>query len=318
MRKGLKVIDIVIVNYNSTDYLLKCLKSVYDSIGDISIRVFVYDNNSKNGVDRVSIAFPMVIFRKNPFNMGFGKAINKGIKQGTAPYVLVLNPDTIIQDGFFDSILQYIGNNPDTGIVGPKILNSDGSIQGSARAFPKPWMAFYGRNSFLTRWFPNNPISRKCILTTGSDGVTPMSVDWVSGACMLVRRRAIDEVGLLDEQFFMYWEDADWCKRMWRKGWKVDYFPKASIVHHVGCSSSKRPLRSILEFHKSCYKIIRKYNITPFCITNSFIITGLSFRLCIMILLNRIRLLSDKFLSFTRSNGNIIRDLINFKSLIKK
>jgi len=307
------MIDIVIVNYKSTDYLLKCLKSVYDSIRDIPVRVFVQDNDSRNGVDRISIAFPKVNLTKNIFNIGFGKAVNKCIKQGTAPYVLMLNPDTIIKDGFFESILQYIENNPDIGIVGPKVLNTDGSLQGSARAFLKPWMAFFGRNSFLTRWFPNNRISRRCILSTGSDGVTPMSVDWVSGACMLVRRKAIDDVGLLDEQFFMYWEDADWCKRMREKGWKVVYFPKTSIVHHVGCSSSKRPLRSIIEFHKSSYKIIRKYKITPFYITNSFIIICLSLRACIMILVNRMGLLSDKLLSFLKSNGNIIRAIINSK-----
>ncbi len=307
------MIDIVIVNYKSTDYLLKCLKSVYDSIRDIPVRVFVYDNDSRNGVDRVTIAFPNVNLTKNIFNMGFTKAVNKGIKQGTAPYVLLLNPDTIIKDGFFESILQYIENNPDTGIVGPKVLNTDGSLQGSARAFPKPWMAVFGRNSFLTKWFPNNRISRKSILSSGSDGETPMFADWLSGACMLIRRKAIDDVGLFDEQFFMYWEDVDLCKRMWDNGWKVAYFPKASIVHHVGGSSKKRPLRSIIEFHKSSYKIIRKYKITPFYITNSFIITCLSLRACIMILVNRMGMLSGKLLSFIKSNGNIIRDAINFK-----
>ena len=307
------MIDIVIVNFKSTDYLLKCLKSIYSLIKNIPVRVFVYDNNSKNGVDRITIAFPNVNLTKNKFNMGFSKAVNKGIKQGTAPYVLILNPDTIIKDGFFESTLQYIENNPDIGIVGPKVLNTDGSLQGSARAFLKPWMAFFGRNSLLTKWFPNNRISRGSILSTGSDGATPMFVDWVSGACMLVRRKAIDDVGLLDEQFFMYWEDADWCKRMWEKGWKVVYFPKASIVHHVGGSSSKSPLRSIIEFHKSCYKIIKKYNITPFYITNSFIIIGLSLRACIMILINRMGLLSGKLLSFIKSNGNIIRAIINSK-----
>ena len=128
---------------------------------------------------------------------------------------------------------------------------------------------------------------------------------------MLIRRKAIDDVGLFDEQFFIYWEDVDLCKRMWDNGWKVVYFPKASIVHHVGGSSKTRPLRSIIEFHKSCYKLIRKYNITPFYITNSFIIIGLSLRLCIMILLNRIGLLSGKLLSFIKSNENIINDVTN-------
>ena len=307
------MIDIVIVNYKSTDYLLKCLKSVYDSIRDTPVRIFVHDNDSKNGVDRIPIAFPKVNLTKSLFNIGFGKAANKRIKQGTAPYVLLLNPDTILKEGFFESIPQYIENNPDIGIVGPKVLNVDGSLQGSARTFLKPWMVFLGRNSLLTRWFPNNRISRRCILSIGSDGVTPMFADWVSGACMFIRRKAIDDVGLFDEQFFMYWEDTDWCKRMWEKGWKVVYFPKASIVHHVGGSSRKRPLRSIIDFHKSFYKLVRKHNITPVYITNSFIIIFLSLRACMMILFNRMGLLSKKLLLFIKSNGNIIRAIINSK-----
>jgi len=307
------LIDIVIVNYKSTDYLHECLKSVYDSIRDIPARVFVYDNYSRNGVDRITIAFPNVNLTETKFNMGFTKAVNKGIKQGTAPYVLLLNPDTIIKDGFFESTLQYLENNPDIGIVGPKILNTDGSLQGSARAFPKPWMALFGRNSLLTKWFPNNRISRKSILSTGSDGITPMFADWLSGACMLTRRKAIDDVGLFDEQFFMYWEDVDLCKRMWDHEWKVAYFPKASIVHHVGGSSKKQPIRSIIEFHKSSYKVIRKYKITPFYITNSFIIICLSLRACMMILVNRMGLLSHKLLAFIRSKRNIIYTIINSK-----
>jgi len=109
----------------------------------------------------------------------------------------------------------------------------------------------------------------------------------------------------------MYWEDVDLCKRMWDKGWKVAYFPKASIIHHLGGSSSKRPLRSIIAFHKSCYKLIRKYNITPFYITNSIVIICLSLRACILILLNRMGMLSGKLLSFLKSKGNITNDVID-------
>jgi len=223
------MIDIVIVNYKSTDYLLKCLKSVYDSRKNTSIEVFVQDNDSRDDVDCILTEFPKVHLTKNNFNIGFGKAVNKGIKQGTSSYVLILNPDTVMKSGFFELVLQYFENNSNIGVIGPKILNRCGSLQGSARAFPSPFTAFFGRNSFLTKWFPNNRISRKSILSTGSDGISPMFVDWVSGACMLVRRKAIDDVGLLDEQFFLYWEDADWCKRMWDKEWKIVYFPRALL-----------------------------------------------------------------------------------------
>jgi GT2 family glycosyltransferase len=307
------MIDIVIVNFKSTDYLLKCLKSVYDSSKDISLEVFVQDNDSRDGVDRILTEFPKVHLTKNNANIGFGKAVNKGIKQGTASYVLILNPDTVMKSGFFELVLEYFENNSDIGVIGPEILNPDGSLQGSARAFPSPCIAFFGRNSLLTKCFPNNRISRESILSTRSDGISPMFVDWVSGACMFVRRKAIDEVGLLDEQFFMYWEDADWCKRMWDNEWKIVYFPRASIVHYVGGSSNRRPLRSIIEFHTSCYKLVKKYNITPFYITNAIVISGLSLRMCILILLNRMILFSGKLLSFINMSRNIIRSIINSK-----
>jgi GT2 family glycosyltransferase len=230
-------LDIIIVNHNSTDYLLSCLSSIYDSLQGLPAKIFVHDNASEDDVDRVNEMFPKVLLSKNSFNMGFSKAANNALKQSTAPYVVLLNPDTYVAHGFFEWVLRYMEENPDVGIIGPKILNRDGSVQGSARSFPTPLTAFFGRNSLLTRWFPNNRVTRQNVLTTGSDGVSPMGVDWVSGACMVVRKNAIDDVGFMDERFFMYWEDVDWCKRMWHSGWKVVYFPQASIVHYVGGSS---------------------------------------------------------------------------------
>jgi len=247
------MLDIIIVNYRSTDYLLGCLRSIYNSLQQFPVKIFVQDNASEDGVDRVKAAFPQVILSKNSYNMGFSKAINNALKQSNSPYAVLLNPDSYVMDGFFEPIVHYMENNPKVGIVGPKIFDHDGSIQGSARSFPTPLTALFGRSSLFTRFFPNNPITRANILTTISDGRTPMKVDWVSGACMIVRRKAVDDIGLMDERFFMFWEDADWCRRMWKKGWMVVYFPQASIIHYVGVSSGQAFLRSIFEFHKSSY-----------------------------------------------------------------
>jgi len=292
---NLSLLDIIIVNYRSTDYLLRCLRSIYDTIHNLHVKIFVQDNTTKDDVDRVKAEFPHVILSKNSCNMGFAKAINNALKQSNSPYIVLLNPDTyVIMDGFFERILRYMEENPNVGIVGPKILNRDGSVQGSARTFTTPLTGLFGRSSMLTRLFPNNPFTRANVLTTRSDGKTHMEVDWVSGACLVARRRAIEDVGLIDQRFFVYWEDADWCRRMWNKGWKVVYFPKAYVIHYVGVSSEKALTRSSFEFHKSSYRLFDKYTKPTLWFLKPFAIAGLSFRLCFVLISNGIRVLYSK------------------------
>jgi len=293
------MLDIIIVNYRSTDYLLGCLRSIYNSLQQFPVKIFVQDNASEDGVDRVKAAFPQVILSKNSYNMGFSKAINNALKQSNSPYAVLLNPDSYVMDGFFEPIVHYMENNPKVGIVGPKIFDHDGSIQGSARSFPTPLTALFGRSSLFTRFFPNNPITRANILTTISDGRTPMKVDWVSGACMIVRRKAVDDIGLMDERFFMYWEDADWCRRMWKKGWMVVYFPQASIIHYVGVSSGQAFLRSIFEFHKSSYRLFNKYTKNSIWFLKPLAIAGISLHLFYVLVSNRLHAWHEK-LKFAR------------------
>ena len=131
--------------------------------------------------------------------------------------------------------------------------------------------------------------SPKNLLTADSDGVSPMEVDWVSGASIIVRRKALEDVGPLDERFFMYWEDADWCRRMWQKGWKVVYFPRAEVVHYVGASSDKLATRSVLEFHKSTYRLFVKYNRPPLRFLNPIAFLGLAFRLGLVLSSRQVR-----------------------------
>jgi len=252
-------LDIIIVNYNSTDHLLRCLRSIFDEARDLAVKVRIQDNHSRDGVERVISAFPQVTLTKNSTNIGFASAINQALKESSSPYVLILNPDTLVNEGFFQKALAYMDSHDDTGVMGPRILDSDGgTVQGSARLFPNLMTALFGRRSLLTKFFPTNPITRENILTDRSDGIAPIDVDWVSGACMLVRRKAIEDVGLMDPRFFMYWEDADWCRRMWLGGWKVVYFPAPSVVHYVGVSSEKNIFRSVVAFHRSIYRLFKK------------------------------------------------------------
>jgi len=137
--------------------------------------------------------------------------------------------------------------------------------------------------------FPRSRIASANILSNNSDGKTPMEVDWVSGACMFVRREALDEVGLLDERFFLYWEDVDLCKRMADKGWKVIYYPSATVEHTVGGSSQRNLVRSVFEFHKSAYLYFGKHLRSSLFIVRPFIILGLSFRFLALLLMQMIR-----------------------------
>jgi len=253
------LLDIIIVNYQSSDFLCNNLASVYSYISDIPVNILVHDNGSDEELKQIKDQFPDVRITTNAYNMGFAKAINNALKQSAAPYIVIINPDTIVNKEFFQLVLDYMKNNSDVGIVGPKIFNNDGTIQGSARSFPSFYSAFFGRSSIMTKLFPNCKLSRKNILTKINDGKTPMEVDWVSGACLVVRRKAFEDVGFLDESFFMYWEDVDWCKRMWLNGWKIVYFPVASIMHHIGGSSRNNILQSVFEFHKSAYYFFHKH-----------------------------------------------------------
>ncbi|GBC60677.1 glycosyltransferase family 1 protein [Desulfonema ishimotonii] len=273
------MIDIVIVNYNSTDHLLRCLKSIYDHKDNFYVTVYVEDNASADNADRISGAFPQVILHKNIENLGFAKAVNQAVEKGRGEYVILLNPDAHVTAGFFKTALDFMDTHQDVGITGPKILDRDGRLQNSARAFPTPLTAFFGRTSFLSRHFPKNPITSRNLLSLSSDGKNPMPVDWVSGACMVVRRKAVRQVGLLDERFFMYWEDTDWCRRMWAKRWKVVYFPRAVIYHYVGGSSEKRRCRSSYEFHKSVYRLFEKYLPPSLGWIRPVVLSGLALRL---------------------------------------
>jgi len=282
-------LDIIIVNYNSTLYLLKCLRSIYTSLDkDIAAKVYVVDNASKDNVNVLQQKFPQVILSKNKTNIGFAKAVNHSISKTSAPYILLLNPDTLVDKNFFKSMLDFMKNNPDVGIAGPKILEKNGMIQGSARSFPTPMTALYGRNTVITKIFPDNRMTSKNVLTSRHNGEKKMAVDWVSGACMVVRRSAVKDVGMMDEKFFLYWEDADWCKRMSAKGWKVIYYPHASVVHYAGVCSNKK-IRPLLEFHKSAYYFFCKNSGTNgLSIVKGLVFGALLLRFYVVLILNSI------------------------------
>jgi len=283
------LLDIIIVNYNSTDCLIRCIESVYKDLDDAAVNIFVADNNSTDHVQKITDRYPGIHLMINEKNVGFGNAVNQCIEKCASPYLMLLNPDSIVIAGFFDEILRYMESHREVGIVGPAIYDHDLEIQGSARSFPTPVTALFGRSAFLTQLFPNNRITRRNILNKVSDGKTPMPVDWVSGACMLVRREAVEEVGLMDRHFFMYWEDADWCRRMTQKGWSVHYYPKAGLIHYAGVSSEQNLIQSIVEFHKSAYYLFNKYYQSSLGFVKVIVLMGLAARVCCLLMLHGFR-----------------------------
>jgi GT2 family glycosyltransferase len=252
-------LSVILVNYNGEEYLKSCFASIEHFLHNIPHEICVVDNASKDE----SLAFlrdeyPHVQIIENPENLGFAAAMNQGIAATQAPYVLWLNPDSELLDNGFEVLLAHMDAHPKTGILGPQILNPDLSVQLSCRSFPSYETALFNRYSLLSRLFPDNPISRK-YLKSGWNHQTISETDWVSGACALVRRRMLEEIGLLDEKYFMYCEDVDLCRRAWQAGWKVEYHPGAHVMHHIAGSSRKVKRKMIGEHHRSMWHYYKKH-----------------------------------------------------------
>jgi N-acetylglucosaminyl-diphospho-decaprenol L-rhamnosyltransferase len=252
-------LSIIIVNFNAADELRGCLASIARHLAAIDHEVCVVDNaSSDNSVDVVRQEFPDAHLIANRENRGFAVAVNQGIARTTGHVVLWLNPDCVLLDEGLLSIVRYFGEHPDVGVVGIQLLDPDGAIQISGRAFPSYDWALGHRHSVLTRWFPNNPYSRR-YLQTDLDRQQIADVDWVSGACLLHPRRLMGAVGLLDEQFFMYCEDVDFCRRVKAAGLRVQYHPGARVMHHVGASARHARRRVLIARHRSLWRYYRKH-----------------------------------------------------------
>jgi GT2 family glycosyltransferase len=223
--------------------------------------VIVLDNNSADGSpDMVEREFPWVHLIRSSRNLGFTGGQNQCIEARSAPHAFLLNSDTIVHRGAIKALLDYADSNPLAGIIGPKLLNLDGSLQFSCRRFPNPLAALF-RNTPLGRLFPKNRYTRDYLMTDLPHNEVS-EVDWVSGAALFARKEFIEKVGVLDNDFFMFSEDVDWCFRCWNAGFKVLYLPQAVITHVIGRSTDKAPNRMIGGFHRSMYRFYVK-NMVP-------------------------------------------------------
>jgi N-acetylglucosaminyl-diphospho-decaprenol L-rhamnosyltransferase len=250
-------VSIVIVNWNVRDLLRRCLHSIAQHPVP-STEVIVVDNASTDGsVDMVRAEFPAVHLVVNAGNRGFPAAINQGISLARGRYVLLLNPDTELVGDALGTMVAFADEHLDVGVVGPQLLNPDGSVQPSRRRFPTLATAFF-ESTWLQPCAPRRLLERYYLSDQPDDEV--QDVDWLMGAALMARREGIERVGPMDERFFMYSEELDWCRRFREAGWRVVYLPTAQILHHEGKSSEQvLPARHI-HFQTSKVRYFRKYH----------------------------------------------------------
>jgi len=257
-------ISVIIVNYNVREFLRQSLLSLGKALDcarreHLSAEVFVVDNASNDGsVEMVRREFPEVELIVNRDNIGFAAANNQALQQTRGRLVVLLNPDTVVQEDTFTAICAFFDKHPETGMVGCKVLNPDGTLQlACRRSFPTPWVAFT-RLAGLSQLFPRSRWFGRYNLTYLPEDETA-EVEAISGSFMTVRREALNQVGLLDENFFLYGEDLDWCFRMRTAGWKIHYFPETQIIHFKGESAKQSDLDNLRLFYQAMGLFVRKH-----------------------------------------------------------
>ncbi len=247
-------LSIIIVSWNASDLLAACLQSLYDTLDVPRTEVIVVDNASDDGSpEMVRARFPQVRLIENRENRGFAAANNQGMRESRGRYLLLLNSDTEVKPGALRTLMSFLDMHLNVGVVGPKLLNTDSTLQRSSYTFPtvfKESVLLAGEKvtRLLLGDYPFAPITRSA-----------MPVDWVKGAALMIRRDVVETVGLMDESFFFYTEETEWCYRVKQGGWLVMYQPEAVIVHHDGGSSGRVSLQRRLRLYGSKQQFFRKH-----------------------------------------------------------
>jgi len=281
-------IAVIVVNWNAREDLRRCLRSLSAApVPGLSCGVWVVDNASADGsAAMVAAEFPLAHLIVNPDNRGFSRANNQAIAATDSRYVFLLNSDASVQPGALEALVAYADARTQAGVIGPKVLNPDGSLQFSCRRFPSLGAGFF-RNTYLGRLFPDNKFARDYLMTN-FDHAQDIPVDWVSGCAMLIRRDLIAQIGALDERFYMYCEDVDLCQRAWEAGREVVYAPQAVVTHAIGRSSDKNADRMIVEFHRSWYEYDLKRHPRSSMLRRAAVATGLWLRAAVRIAKRRV------------------------------
>jgi GT2 family glycosyltransferase len=250
-------LTVIIVTWNCKNYIEECLSSLFSNPVNCRMEVVVVDNHSSDGtVEMIRSGYPHVNIIANMENNGFAAANNQAIRKTQSRYILLLNPDTIVHGRAIDQMVAYMDAHSETGGLGPAIVNGDGSPQRTGITFPNAWNLFV-EAVFLDRAFPTSRIfgRHKGLF---NDFTFPFEVDYVQGSCLLLRRSVIDTVGMLDESYFMYFEETDLCFRIKRSGHKIVIIPDATITHFGGGEEGHFTERRLLHYHRSLLLFFKK------------------------------------------------------------
>jgi len=251
-------VAVVVVSYNTRDLLISCLSSVIESTSPADVEIVVVDNASNDGsLETVRQTYPQVMTIGNRTNLGFGVACNQAIRATTAPFILLLNSDATITAESFQALNDAISRNAHCGAAGCRIVNSAGLETTNTRNFLTPLNQAL-EQSGLMRWISWKYL-RRTHRPTFDENEQDCSVDWIDGACLMLRRAALDEVGLFDEQFFMYSEDEDLCFRLRRHGWTICYSAKGNALHHGAASTSQKKFDMLRHFYSSQMLFLSKH-----------------------------------------------------------
>ena len=252
-------VSIIIVSWNTEDILRNCLTSIYEDGGDVAFEVIVIDNASNDGsAEMVRKHFPKAVLIENSENRGFAAANNQGIKVAKGRYILLLNSDTIVLDKAIEKTLSFADGHPESAVVGCRVLNPDKTLQPTCFKFPSVLNMLLS-TTYLYKLFPKSRFFGRERMTWWDRSDT-RQVDVVTGCFMFVRREAIEQIGLLDEQFFIYGEETDWCYRFKNAGWQVIFTPCAEIIHLGGLSTKQKATAMIVRLRKSILQFMKKHH----------------------------------------------------------
>jgi N-acetylglucosaminyl-diphospho-decaprenol L-rhamnosyltransferase len=268
-------LTIALVNYHARDYLLACLTALAAAPPRVGYEVVLVDNSPGDGAAKaIHARYPSITVVTNRENVGFGRACNQVIRASASPYVLLLNPDTEVRPGALDTLLHTLAAHPRVAAVGPRLVYPDGRYQHSAFRLPGLAQALFG-------FFPLVPLDSRWNGRYGVPRSTrPRRVEHLLGACLLIRREALQAVGPLDERFFMYFEETDWCARALRAGWELWQVPAAVVVHHSGGTTRHVAEEMSLQFHRSQAYYYRKHQgAVGLAALKAIVAMGVGFRL---------------------------------------
>lgn len=223
-------LSIIVLNFKTKRLLRECLRSIRFANPQLRYEVIVVDNASGDGTgEMVRAEFPEHVLVESPENKGYAGGNNLGLAAAKGRYVMIMNPDIFVKDGVLEQLVWYLDAHPEVGMVGPKLLSGDGSAQESHYRFHTMDVPVLRRTALGRTGWGSRKIDR--FLMKDAQPTAPTEVDWLLGGAFVARREAVAEVGLLDERFFLYFDDVDWCRRFWEKGWKVVYLPDLALIH---------------------------------------------------------------------------------------